>query len=91
MGESGKRLVFNGVRVETVALPSQSAIFDLMLMMAEIKDSLSGVIQYNVELFEGETIERMAGHWESLLEAMVEAPESRIEELPMPRRPSAAR
>jgi amino acid adenylation domain-containing protein len=83
LGEAGKRLVFNGVRVETVALPSQSAIFDLMLMMAEIKDSLSGAIQYNVELFEGETIERMAGHWESLLEAMVEAPESRIEELPM--------
>jgi len=82
-GEAGKRLVFNGVPAETVALPSHSAIFDLMLMMAEIKDSLSGAIQYNIDLFEGETIERMAGHWERLLEGMVEAPERQIEELSM--------
>src|SRR6266481_9142969 len=83
LGEAGMRLVLNGISFETVALQGQSAIFDLMLMMGEVKGSLLGAFQYNVALFDEATIERMKGHWERLLEGIAGCAESRIEDLAM--------
>jgi nonribosomal peptide synthetase DhbF len=40
-------------------------------------------LEYRSDLFEPETIERMAGHLRRLLEGIVSAPESRLSQLPM--------
>jgi amino acid adenylation domain-containing protein len=83
LGDAGTRVVFNGVPLEMVELKSQSSMFDLTLMIAEVDDSLSAAFQYNVDLFEDSTIERLSGYFERLLEGIVEDPGCRVDELEM--------
>jgi amino acid adenylation domain-containing protein len=42
-----------------------------------------GVITYDADLFAPETIERMAGHYRVLLEAIAASPDTRISEMPL--------
>jgi len=43
------------------------AMFDLSLFMVETEQGLAGALEYNTDLFERATIERMAGHLKTLL------------------------
>ena len=56
-------------------LPVQTARYDLVLSLTASNDSLSGSFLYNTDLFDHDRIERMTGHYENLLEAIVESPE----------------
>lgn len=58
-----------------------TAKFDLTLMMDE--DDLSGVWEYNTDLFDRTTIQRMHQHFERLLEGIVANPQQRVAELPL--------
>ena len=49
--------------------------------MGEEGKGLSGKIEYNTDLFDAETIERMAGHFGTLLESVVAEPAQRVSEL----------
>ncbi|WP_165226314.1 amino acid adenylation domain-containing protein [Aquisphaera insulae] len=60
-----------------------SAKFDLTLAMAEDGDGLSGSFEYSTDLFDGSTIERMIGHFRTLLEEAVADPGARISALPL--------
>jgi amino acid adenylation domain-containing protein len=42
---------------------------DLMIIVDDRGDSISGPITYNPDLFDSATIDRMIGHWQTLLEA----------------------
>ncbi len=64
-------------------LESQIARFDLTLFVNEIESGLQFDLEYNSDLFAPETIERMAGHFEVLLNAIVENPAQSISQLPM--------
>ena len=54
--------------------------FDLAMMVEESKEPKIA-LNYSTDLFEAETIERMLGHYERLLKAVVENPEQRVWEL----------
>ncbi|WP_141292104.1 condensation domain-containing protein, partial [Ideonella azotifigens] len=56
---------------------------DLTLTLTEDPQGLHGELEYNTDLFEAATIERMAGHFTQLLRAIVEDPERPVGELPM--------
>ncbi|MCF3578450.1 condensation domain-containing protein, partial [Planktothrix agardhii 1812] len=58
------------------------AKFDLKLDLSEYDNKLHCVWEYATDLFAGETIQRMAQHWEILLEAIVDSPQQPIYELP---------
>ena len=60
-----------------------TAKFDLTLSMEETEHGLKGEWEYNTDLFDGSTIERMAGHFQNLLEAAVESPQKKVSELPL--------
>ncbi|MFL6336608.1 MAG: non-ribosomal peptide synthetase [Pyrinomonadaceae bacterium] len=62
---------------------SSSSKFDLSLVLKETPTSLDGMVTYNSDLFVPETIQRLYGHWRTLLEGIVSRPESRLSELPM--------
>ncbi|MFL5666965.1 MAG: condensation domain-containing protein, partial [Ktedonobacteraceae bacterium] len=83
MGEAGIRAQLGDLPVESLALDQQIAQFDVSLMMAEVQGRLTGLFQYNTDLFEGERIEWMGQHYQRLLEALVAAPEQRIADLPL--------
>ncbi|AFW95760.1 non-ribosomal peptide synthase [Anabaena sp. 90] len=58
-----------------------TAKFDLVLSMVETEQGLQGEWEYNTDLFQETTIQRMVGHWQTLLENIVANPEQRIREL----------
>ncbi|HEX7240343.1 MAG TPA: amino acid adenylation domain-containing protein, partial [Longimicrobiaceae bacterium] len=62
------------------------AKFDLGLALADEPESLAGTLAYKGALFEAETIARMAGHLEVLLEAMAAEPRRRLSEVSLLRR-----
>jgi amino acid adenylation domain-containing protein len=65
------------------ALGQQGAAFDLTLMMLSTDESLTAALQYNSRLFEEATIARMAEHFETLLQNIVDKPDQALENLPV--------
>ncbi|TCP59043.1 amino acid adenylation domain-containing protein [Tumebacillus sp. BK434] len=80
--DAGVRLD-GGLAMEGYALPQQMAQFDLTLTMTEHDGELLASFEYNTDLFDTGTIERMSGHLARLLGGLADAPEQSISELPM--------
>jgi amino acid adenylation domain-containing protein len=59
------------------------AKYDLTLEIVETAAGLSGTLEYNTDLFERATIERLSGHLQTLLTGIVENPKTPIHELPL--------
>jgi len=64
-------------------LDSGTAKFDLDLELDDRPSGLQGRFVYCTDLFEAETIERMAGHLQTMIEAIVADPDQKISQLPM--------
>jgi amino acid adenylation domain-containing protein len=62
---------------------SDTAKFDLTLSMEETASGLVGSFEYNTDLFEVDTIRRMAGHLQTLLSGIIANPEQNLWELPL--------
>ena len=60
-----------------------TAKFDLSLYLDLANDTLRGRWEFNTDLFDRSTIERMNAHWQNLLDGMVADPDRRISELPL--------
>jgi amino acid adenylation domain-containing protein len=72
-----------GVRIEGLDADAGMAKFDLGLFMSQRRSSLSGMLQYDADLFDATTAARMALHLERLLTAMATDPSLRLDELPL--------
>ena len=72
-----------GLEVRLVEIEMVTAKFDLTLMMRENGESLRGVLEYNRDLFERETILRLGDHFRVLLEGIAARPDGRISEFPL--------
>ncbi|MCA0756969.1 amino acid adenylation domain-containing protein [Paenibacillus sp. N4] len=72
-----------GVTCTPVSLHNRTAKFDLTLTIAEEADGLTGFFEYNTDLYREETIRRMAGHFERLLQHGIEAPDQLLTRLQM--------
>jgi amino acid adenylation domain-containing protein len=72
-----------GLVVEPVDIEKGTAKFELTLSASEEQDGLGFLVEYNADLFENRTVERMLGHFANLLEAIVTNPEVRISDLPL--------
>lgn len=57
--------------------------FDLTLHMTELGGELVGTLEYNSDLFEANTITRLAGHLQTLLEGIVANPDQYLNDLPL--------
>jgi amino acid adenylation domain-containing protein len=57
--------------------------FDLTLDLVETAEELKGWIDYNSDLFDASTIQRMTGHFKNLLAAVAANPLRRISDLPL--------
>ncbi|MHC5747095.1 MAG: amino acid adenylation domain-containing protein [Nostoc sp.] len=72
-----------GLTLSPVESDNYSAKFDLTLFITETKSGLVGNLEYNTDLFEKSSIQRIAGHLQTLLEAIVANPQQRLSELPL--------
>ena len=73
----------HGLTISSFPLTNETAKFDLTLSLVEHSDGLTGTIEYSTDLFNADTINRLAGHFQTLLEAVVEQPETSIAQLPL--------
>jgi natural product biosynthesis luciferase-like monooxygenase protein len=83
LGEAGAQLFLGDLRLESLALEQRVAQFDLTVMMAETGGRLAASFQYNADLFEATTINRMAEHFHALLNSIVDCPTEAIRSLPL--------
>jgi amino acid adenylation domain-containing protein/thioester reductase-like protein len=72
-----------GLSVSELPIETSTTKFDLALVMENTGTGLMGWWQYNTDLFDSSTIERMMGHFVTLLEGIVDNPQERISQLPM--------
>ena len=72
-----------GLSLEVTDLDIGTARFDLTLSLWETPDGLQGWFEYNTGLFDGATIERMRGHFLTLLESAIANPEQPVWALPL--------
>ncbi len=59
------------------------AKFDLSLEMVEVEQGLAASFEYNTDLFDAATIKRMTGHFQTLLEGIVNDPSQKVDRLPL--------
>ncbi|HEX8282845.1 MAG TPA: amino acid adenylation domain-containing protein [Pyrinomonadaceae bacterium] len=83
LGESGARVRLGELELESVALAQRVSQFDLTLAMVESGDALSASLQYNTDLFDAQTVRRMAEHLQTLLAGVAARPARTLSELPM--------
>jgi len=72
-----------GLEVRPFSPEGQSAKFDLHLDVWERRQGLVVVWEYATDLFDAATIARMAGHFRTLLAAIVARPEAPVSALPL--------
>jgi amino acid adenylation domain-containing protein len=73
----------SGLSFERMEIDTRTSQFDLALFLREREGKLIGFLEYNTDLFDHSTIERMAGHFQILLGAIVADPDQSISTLPL--------
>jgi amino acid adenylation domain-containing protein len=74
---------FHGLTAEPMDIDTGTAKFDLSLSLTEIAGGIRGIWEYNTDLFNETTIDRMIGHFQILLEGVVADPDRRLSEFPL--------
>ena len=72
-----------GLRMDDCQFETGIAQLDLALEIAEKPEGLLCLFQYDVNLFDRATVERMATHYQTLLEGIVANPQQHLWELPL--------
>ncbi|RAL26258.1 amino acid adenylation domain-containing protein [Thermoflavimicrobium daqui] len=72
-----------GLSLAPFDFTNQTAKYDLTLTMLETEQGLVAHFEYNTDLFDATTIERMAKHFQQLLAGIVQSPEQEISKLPI--------
>jgi amino acid adenylation domain-containing protein len=80
LGDGSKPVHWGGLLWEPFPLAQMEGQFDLTL---EIFEAGSAALKYNADLFDPDTVRRMALHFETLLETIVANPGLRILDLPL--------
>ena len=77
----GEALELEGLSLSGVESVGETVKFELMLGFAEAGEVVAGGINYNRDLYEAETIERLMASYERVLQAVVTDAEQRVFEL----------
>ena len=70
-----------GLTVSQMPVDIGVAKFDLTLFVEESSQGLSAGLEYNTDLFDSNTADRILGHFQTLLESIVEDPQQRVSNL----------
>jgi amino acid adenylation domain-containing protein len=70
-----------GLKLDPLPVDTGTAKFDLLLAIVEEPNGLRGSVEYNTDLFDASTIERMAAHFQTLLASIVADPTQRLSQL----------
>jgi amino acid adenylation domain-containing protein len=76
-----QELELPGLTLKPISVETKAAKFDLTLFVRESKQGLTGILEYNVDLFEAATIRRWIKHFQNILRNAVANPHKPISEL----------
>jgi amino acid adenylation domain-containing protein len=71
------------LRAEGVRIDRETAQLDLCLYLVEEEGRLGGHLEYNVDLFDAATVDRLLAHYRNLLERAADDPSRRPAEIPL--------
>lgn len=71
----------SGLTLRTFEFDSGTAQLDIFLSMSESQQGLTGVLEYNTDIFDSTTITRLINNFQTLLESIVALPEQQISKL----------
>ena len=81
--EQARTLQLAGLELDHVPAGTEQSKFDLTLTLAERPGELQAHFEYCTDLFERDTIERLARHFGVLLEGLLANPDQSIDTLPL--------
>lgn len=76
-----RELNLPGLTISPFRLERSSVQFDLILTLSEAREGIAGVVSYNTDLFDGETINEMVSRFQSVLQLVIEDPDQHIADL----------
>ncbi|WP_163871123.1 non-ribosomal peptide synthetase, partial [Myxococcus eversor] len=68
---------------DSLDVGSGTAKFDLSLLLFDSGNDIGGMLEFNTDLFDHGTAERMRAHWTRLVASVVDAPEQPIWSIPL--------
>ncbi|BAZ54102.1 condensation domain-containing protein [Nostoc sp. NIES-4103] len=72
-----------GLTLNLLEIEARNARFDLALFVTETEQGIEGKWQYKADLFAKDTITRLTSHWQTLINSIVNQPQSHINTLEM--------
>ncbi|NMG19781.1 non-ribosomal peptide synthetase [Brasilonema bromeliae] len=72
-----------GLSISTIEVDNFASQFDITLSIEETEQGLRGLWEYSTDLFDADTITRMSGHFQTLLEEVTANPQQHVNELPL--------
>lgn len=72
-----------GLTLTPLQFNAQITKLDLTLICIEQAEGLTAVMEFNTDLFDAVTIERMMAHWQTLLNGLITEPHTPIDTLPL--------
>ncbi|TCP59052.1 amino acid adenylation domain-containing protein [Tumebacillus sp. BK434] len=83
LNNAERTLSMPGLTLQTETLYTQTVSFDITLTIYETGQGLEGYWDYNTDLFDPETVERMILHFQTLLGGIVDHPDQLVHKLPI--------
>lgn len=74
-------LALPGVTLSPLRVDNGTAKFDLAFSLEQSRAGVSGYVNYNSDLFDATTIDRLIGHFQNLLGNLLAAPDASVSEL----------
>ena len=78
---AGSRLNLGGFALESVAVDLAASQFELTLATAETEGGLASTLEYNTDLFDAETADRILARFATLVRSIVAEPTRRVSDL----------
>lgn len=82
-GQAGPRIRWAGLEVRQYPLNQQEGQFELELEITANRDRLYGTLKFNSTLFDRAQMQKLAGHYCQLLQAMAAQPDAPVAQLEM--------
>ncbi len=71
------------LKVGVMEVEARTAKFDLLVSLQDRGRELSGVVEYNSDLYEATSVQRLVGHFEVLMKGLITDANQRLSQLPM--------
>ena len=73
----------SGITTTPRAVTTHTSKFDFAITMEPSADGWTTLAEYSTDLFDDDRVERMLGHWHTLLESIAADPSQRVSEIPL--------